>query len=614
MFVSFLLPHYCQGKCVVSIFPSASCRVCVLTDETNTEDVMSMIGMNDGMDFHSPEPTISELFASPGHPDSFDHSSGSTKFHSSILYGGRTYQSASQALEAYIDNFEKKPLSSMGGTNKLRLGSGSKLFTTSPHGKKEVFRERHSFKDLGFPSRPLRRRIASDPDLASLTTDDLLGMPPDGSLPLTRSSVLQCSTQTQQHLGSHFNHSSSYAFTKYAPKTSQEYSEDLHHKRDDSFALLCGKAGYSPLNRTVGFKQSRFSHLETVSREKDKYMTCSVPPSLPVDDCRFGKYIHDSISQYNYPRWLTSQKSELDVSGITSIPELKYPGWLQDCDLGSDSCDQEELNGREYLLSTQYGTGLTDSRLYSSSARYTPKHKHFAKYLERDSAFHKHTVCGISGTLRGTPLHTARFAHYNTEEVEDSHCSKSFRDEHIDLLIQKAEHALEMLSQHMTSPQQNHGSPGTEEVLEADRSWDNPPVTFKSPVPVGNSGEDCFEASNPAPIDSSHQDFLNTGHQRNPSGLSGISGGKHHGPVEALKQMLFSLQTVQQSFDDECAEEPEIRKISENIMSQTHGVDFEEAPGSRSLQRALNHLKHLKELVDDIGAKMEKEAERNQYK
>uniref|UniRef100_UPI00398F894B lung adenoma susceptibility protein 2 isoform X2 n=1 Tax=Pristiophorus japonicus TaxID=55135 RepID=UPI00398F894B len=539
---------------------------------------MSTISMNDGVDFHSPESTISRLLTSS------DLSCGSTQFHSSILYRGRSYQSASEALEAYIDNFEKRPSPTMRSVNKLHLGSSSKSFSTSPHSKKEVFRERHPFKDLDFTSRPLRRRIASDPDLVSLTTDDLLGMPPDGSLPLTRSSVLRCLTQSRQHLGSHFNHSSSYASTKQAPNSSLEYSEDWHRKRDDSFALLCERVGYSPLNRTAGLKPSPFSHRGTAPPEKDKYMTPSIPPSIPVADCRFGKHRFNSISRQNYPRWLTSQKSELGVSGISSIPELKYPGWLQDCDRDSDSCSQEALNQREYPLSTRYEAELMDSRLYSP--RYTTKNKRIVKYLQSaDRTFHKHTECGFGDTLRSTALHTARFAHCNTEEVEDAHCSKPFRDDHIDLLIQKAEHVLEALAWHMTSPKQNPDSPGTEEVLEADRSWDNPPVTFKSPVPVGNSGEDCFEASNPALIDDSLQDFLNTGHQKHRPGSSGISAGKHHGPVEALKQMLFSLQTVQQSFDDEHTEQhEEIRKISENFMSQTQGLDFEGAPGSKSLQ------------------------------
>ncbi|XP_067840814.1 lung adenoma susceptibility protein 2 [Heptranchias perlo] len=580
--------------------------------ETKPQDVMSTIGMKDGMDFYSPESTVSGLLVSAGHLSSSDRSHGSTQFRSSILYGGRTYQSASEALEAYIDNFEKRLPSPARAANKLYLGSSSKQFSTSPCSKREVFKERHPFKDLDFPSRPLRRRIASDPDLASLTTDDLLGMPPDGSLPLTRSSVLRCLTQTDQHLGSHFDHRYPYTSTKHTPKSSPEYSEDWHR---NSFALLCEKTGYSQFNRTAGLKPSRVSHLGTSPREKDKYMTPSIPSSLPAEDCRFGKHRFDSNSWQNYPRWLTSQKSELGVSGITSIPELKYPCWLQDCDLESDSCGQKALNQREYPLSTRFETELTDSRLYSGTARYRPKNKQFANYLESaDRTFQKHTERGVRSTLRSTPLHATRFAHCNTEEVEDSHCSKPFRDDHIDLLIQKAEKVLEAFSQRMTSPQQNYGSPGTEEVLEADRSWDNPPVMFKSPVPVGNSGEDCFEASHPALIDDSLQDSLNTGHQRNRPGSTGISGGKHHGPVEALKQMLFSLQTVQQSFDDEHTEQhEEIRKIPENIMSQTHGLDFEGASGSKSLQRALNHLRHLKELVDDIGAKKEKEAQRNRY-
>ncbi|XP_072430245.1 lung adenoma susceptibility protein 2 [Chiloscyllium punctatum] len=572
---------------------------------------MSVIGMNDRVDFQSRESAVPGLLTSVGHLNSLDHSYGTSHFHSSVLYGGKMYQSASQALEAYIDNFEKSS-STRRGTNKLHFRSISKPSPTSLDCKKEVFRERHFFRDLDFHSQPLRRRRASDPDLLSLTTDDLLEMPSDGSLPLTRSSVLQGSTQTQPRVGRHFAHNT---FTKYAAKVSPGYSGAWQHKRDDSFELHCGrKVGYRPLNQTAGLKPSPFSQPGTVPQERSKYMAPSIPPILPVDDCRIGKHNLHSVSQHNYPRWLTSQKSELGVSGISSIPELKYPGWLLDCDLGSDSCEQETLNKREYLLPTGYENGLSDPRLYSGCAINTPKHKHFANYSGRNRRFYKHKGHSISGILRRVPTHADWFAQCNSEEVEDSHCSKPFRGEHLDLLIQKAERFHEVLSQHVSNPEQNQGSPGTEDILEAERSWDNPPVTFKSPVPVGNSEEEFFEASNPTLTDDSCQDPLNTGHQRNHSGSSGISGGKHHGPVEALKQMLFSLQTVQQSFDHEDAEESkEIGKISERMMSQTLGLDFEEASGNRSLQRALNHLKHLKELVDDIGAKMEKEAEGQQH-
>ncbi|XP_060685066.1 lung adenoma susceptibility protein 2 isoform X2 [Hemiscyllium ocellatum] len=253
-------------------------------------------------------------------------------------------------------------------------------------------------------------------------------------------------------------------------------------------------------------------------------------------------------------------------------------------------------------LDHSYGTSHFHSSVLYGGKTYQSASQALEAYIDN---FEK-----SSSTWRGTnKLHFRSISKPSPTSLD---CKKE--GEHLDLLIQKAERFHEVLSQHVSNPEQNQGSPGTEDILEAERSWDNPPVTFKSPVPVGNSEEEFFEASNPTLTDDSCQDPLNTGHQRNHSGSSGISGGKHHGPVEALKQMLFSLQTVQQSFDDEDTEESkEIGKISERMMSQTLSLDFEEASGSRSLQRALNHLKHLKELVDDIGAKMEKEAEGQQH-
>lgn len=38
-------------------------------------------------------------------------------------------------------------------------------------------------------------------------------------------------------------------------------------------------------------------------------------------------------SSLHLPHWFTSNKADLDCSGITSVPDLKYPAWLQGCDL-----------------------------------------------------------------------------------------------------------------------------------------------------------------------------------------------------------------------------------------------------------------------------------------
>lgn len=561
--------------------------------------------MDHGLSFHSPDSTLSKLTCT-----SYGNgccSQGSTQFPSSVLYRGINYQSASEALEAYIDNFENK-LSSPYHANKLHSESSSKLFSTSPHNREEVFRQQHSFRGLDFLTRPLQRRIDSEPDLMSLTTDDLVNLPPDGSLPLTRASARRCWTDTKQHLGTRSKHNSLASLKP--PSVSYE---DWQRRSNDSFALSSRKAGDKPLNRTASLKPSRIVHSMRGASSGGKYEAPFVPGGPSLKSCRFEDHKLNFPSRQNYPRWLTSQKSELGVSGISSIPELKYPGWLQDCDLGSDLNDPVALNGNP--RDTHCETELVDFKLHSSAAKCMPRHEHFAHYSHSDDQeFHNHIRRpGTRGFLQRSPWHRLHSAltQCSTEAVEDSRGSKPFREEHIDLLIQKAEYVLDALSQQVRSQQENPGSPGTEEVLDADRSWDNPPITFKSPVPVGNSGEDCFDVSNPAQDNDIHHGHFNTCNQKNHLSSSGVSGRKHHGPVEALKQMLFSLQTVQQGFDEEPTEQQE--EIPENFTSQNQSLDFEEAPGSKSLQRALSHLKHLKGLVDDIGRKKNKEPESNQY-
>ncbi|XP_069780022.1 lung adenoma susceptibility protein 2 isoform X2 [Narcine bancroftii] len=538
---------------------------------------MTTYRMNHGASFHSPDLILSKLLTNAGHQTDYHSHSSPQDFTSSVVYRGQMYQSASEALEAYIDNFEKKLSSSSERANKLHLGSSSNLFSTSPHNRREVFRQ----QNLDFPMRPLQRRAGGDLDLMSLTTDDLLDLPPDGSLPLTQASVLQCLTKTKQPLRTQLQHNS-----RTSAKQAPEYSEDWRHRKDDSFALLSRKAGDRPLSFTTGPKPFRILHSVRGSRMQDKYKDQSIPGPHSVEDCRFGHHKFNSRSWKNYPRWLTSQKSELDVSGISSVPEMKYPCWLQDCDIASDLNGTDGLTGRMHPLGSQYKDEFIDSRLHSEAIKAAQKHEHFAHYLSNeDHTFHNHTEASTHGSLQRIPWHVMHhaFAQSHAEEGEDTHSSELFREDHIDSLIQKAENVLGVLSHPETSLEQYPGSPSTEEVLDAERSWDNPPVTFKSPVPVGNSGEDCCEASNPPKDDDSFLDSSYKCHQRKHSGLSEVSGRKHHGPVEALKQMLFSLQTVQQSFDSEHTEQHE--EIPKNVEPQTLDLDFEEAPGSKSLQR-----------------------------
>lgn len=40
----------------------------------------------------------------------------------------------------------------------------------------------------------------------------------------------------------------------------------------------------------------------------------------------------DSLSLH-LPHWITSNKADLNCSGMSSVPDLKYPAWIQRCGL-----------------------------------------------------------------------------------------------------------------------------------------------------------------------------------------------------------------------------------------------------------------------------------------
>ncbi|KAM4841225.1 lung adenoma susceptibility protein 2 isoform 4-T5 [Thomomys bottae] len=166
----------------------------------------------------------------------------------------------------------------------------------------------------------------------------------------------------------------------------------------------------------------------------------------------------------------------------------------------------------------------------------------------------------------------------------------------IELLILKARRNLEQCSEELPMPVKKDNSPCSLDKLEAERSWDNVPVSFKSPVPVNSDSPQ--ETSKAKSARDFLEDFLNNDKQS-----STLSGGKHHGPVEALKQMLFNLQAVQESFNQNKTTETkeDINQDSEDFSK----VQLKEnmIPITRSLQKALHHLSRLRELVDDTSGK-----------
>uniref|UniRef100_G3UBT9 Chromosome 18 open reading frame 54 n=1 Tax=Loxodonta africana TaxID=9785 RepID=G3UBT9_LOXAF len=168
----------------------------------------------------------------------------------------------------------------------------------------------------------------------------------------------------------------------------------------------------------------------------------------------------------------------------------------------------------------------------------------------------------------------------------------------IELLILKAKRNLEHSTEELPTSMKNDGSPCSLDKLEAERSWENIPVTFKSPVPV-YSDDNPQQTSKAKYAKEFLEDFLSNDNQS-----CTLSGGKHHGPVEALKQMLFNLQAVQESFNQSKTTEPTEgnKQVSEDEFSK---LQLKESmiPITRSLQKALHHLSRLRDLVDDTSGK-----------
>ncbi|XP_068107431.1 lung adenoma susceptibility protein 2 [Hyperolius riggenbachi] len=494
--------------------------------------------------------SISSLLASC----SLGSSRGSASSGSSIAYKDKMFDSASKALEAYIEDYEESLLSPLTSTGKIHIypsadpGSAKKKGSAGRH-----IRQKHASG---------RRYAVRDPDLLSLTTDDLLGFPSDGSLPFSEASERKHHKNVKKRHGTSLrNHSPLSSPLMLSSRTNLSH---LHH---DSHSL-------------------DLQHLKDDFKVKDKNI------SLIMDRENHPYYNHlnspylsrNSALSRSYPRWLTSQKSDLGVSGITSIPGVRYPLWLKDHGLLDDYDDKiaqnlqrssEDVPTLGSFKNTQdcFSLDCLSSRFYGPQSQ-----------LGDESV--------NSGNCVGRRLHP------DLSDLDAlRHLHVPLKNGACELPVRKPE-GFDPLQKGSPQPAGNNGSPRTEDVLEGERSWEKIPYTLKSPVPVICDPESIKELE--TPIKSNLADFFNNGLKE--ASMSGsFSGGNHHGPVEALKHMLFNLQAFQQNFTPAQSTEQgkELHLACVEAESELQKVDQEIFPVNKSLQKALQHLSRLKELVGD---------------
>lgn len=496
----------------------------------------------------------------------------------SFHFKNKLYSSASAALQAYIEDYDLGRMHAGAGANPggVSLDTGSaraRRFSSHSYPSHSAFENLDHIKHSNSLNLPNRRETFKDIDSVSLTTDDLLKLPADGSLDLT---YIRAGHRAGKKNKKSFGRLGS---------LSVEQSSDFQ----DPAAPMDKDRLVTPVVYTCksGKQCGRLKNPKLVNRTNKciSESSSSFPKKSPFKDRS------EHSAEKNYPRWLTSQKSDLNVSGVTSIPDSKYPVWLHSQDLLPDANGQQA-----YAAFKEDPCSPRHSYQAQRTSRLTNKCDGFEDALEPSNFSNALSVDkGLDNKYKCDPEHS----HCQCENpLLPGQAKKPFSGDKIELLILKAKSNLEQRGEDLPRAVQKDDSPCSLDKLEAERSWENVPVPFKSPVPV--SSEDSPRGS--ARVKCANQvleDFLNNDDQS-----CTLSGGRHHGPVEALKQMLFNLQAVQESFNQNKSTEPEegLKQSSEDDFS-TLQLRESMIPITKSLQKALHHLSRLRELVDDTSGK-----------
>ncbi|XP_029299938.1 lung adenoma susceptibility protein 2 isoform X2 [Cottoperca gobio] len=509
--------------------------------------------------FLSPESTVTSLLSSSGHLRS---SLMPPEHNTSFRYRDKVhknYDSASAALDAYIMDFERSSENSESLTGRLvRPHSPPSMPSTLRN--KEVLRERLTDRELDFLNLPVSSlHHHGNRDRLSMTTDELLSIPYDGSMPITHTSAFIQGLLSQSGASQPF--SSRPAHKTWDRLGSSRAAPQLHRPHPTGSSRCRERPGAAMSNTDVD-SSSVPSHTHSAHRAVSSEWA---KPSLSL----------------HLPRWFTSNKTDIDCSGITSVPDLKYPAWIQRCDLS-------EL------------PRPTESRLWDDHASRSGPPSWVAE-LEDDDPDQTPAQVDSQQTLRDLRLQFAEQISLLTAERNSSDIMETlFRDNRIECLIQKADQVLNCLSQ---SCEKAHSpadpvSPtdGVEEAVS--------PVNTEELLLCSSSHCCPFTRDSAAAgcITEAHTD---RGAKARGSGLHGNSLFKQPGPVEALKQMLFRLQAVEAELQRQPASvDPTLADVLQTqeapVKQRPEGeAELESFPGGPSLQRAMHHLSRLKVLVEE---------------
>ncbi|XP_078128290.1 lung adenoma susceptibility protein 2 isoform X5 [Sander vitreus] len=391
--------------------------------------------MESGVDFPSPESTVTSLLSSSGHLRS---SLLAPEHNTTFRYRDKIYDSASAALDAYITDFERSRRNSGSLTGNLVLPHSPPSTPSRPRASalrnKDVLRERLTERELDFLNLPVSSlHHRGNRDRLSMTTDELLSIPHDGSMPVTHTSAFIHGLLSQSGASRPFSSSSRPAHRTWDRPSSSHAAPHLNHHHPHP------------------------TRTPRSSRARERPGTVMFNPDVDISSVSYYRQsAHraarsewaEPSSSLHLPRWFTSNKSDMDCSGITSVPDLEYPAWVQRCDLSEPPPPSESEPWDDH------GT-TPPARHQHCQAPRTPS---WVAELEDDDPGHKPKQVDSQQTLRDLRLQFAEQISLLAAERNPSDIMETlFRDNRIESLIQKADQVLNSLSQ--SSGEADPGSP-----------------------------------------------------------------------------------------------------------------------------------------------------------
>ncbi|XP_038135463.1 lung adenoma susceptibility protein 2 isoform X2 [Cyprinodon tularosa] len=255
----------------------------------------------------SPESTVTSLLSSSGRLRS---SLQPPELSRTFQYGEQIYDSASAALEAYIADFDGSCQRCRTVTGPLVLATPRKPRAVRPRNR-DVLRERLTERELDFLNLPVSSpRHRQNRDRVSMTTDELLAIPFDGSMPITHTSAFMQGLLSRSGTSQMFH-----------PSTQAQLSSS--------------RVAPKPLDRTLDQNCPPAGS----SRHRGE------PESDPSVDRGSSPL---TAADLHLPHWLTSNKAHMDGSEISSLPDLQYPAWVRHCSVSDPELrDQPDVPGGE---------------------------------------------------------------------------------------------------------------------------------------------------------------------------------------------------------------------------------------------------------------------------